>query len=312
MRLFLDGQVEQALKILDEERLRSNLAAAKQRKEEAEKEIEQAAESWVLKARLLTIQFRFADAEAAYGEALQAAPNSLDINFAFAYFSQRLNRHAVAVKAYERCLEVARQDGNEAAVATTLNNLGVLHHDQHQMDDARQAYEEALKIRRELARENPETYLPDVAMTLNNLGNVHRDQNRMDDARQAYEEALKAYRELARKDPENYLPYVAMTLNNLGILHCDQKRMDDARQAYEEALKIFRELARKNPETYLPYVATTLNNLGVLHHGQNRMDDARQAYEEALSIYKRFASRDPELFQAEIAKLNVLLTGLGK
>jgi tetratricopeptide (TPR) repeat protein len=88
--------------------------------------------------------------------------------------------------------------------------------------------------------------------------------------------------------------------------------MDDARQAYEEALKIFRELARKNPETYLPYVATTLNNLGVLHHGQNRMDDARQAYEEALSIYKRFASRDPELFQAEIAKLNVLLTGLGK
>jgi tetratricopeptide (TPR) repeat protein len=266
MRLFLDGQVEQALKILDEERLRRNLAAAKQRKEEAEKEIEQAAGSWVLKARLLTIQLRFAEAEAAYGEALQAAPNSFAINFAFAYFNQQLNRHAVAMKAYEHCLEVARQNGDEAAVANTLNNLGILHSEVNRMDDARQVFEEALKIRRELANKNPETYLPDVAMTLNNLGNLHSDQN----------------------------------------------RMDDARQAYEEALKIRRELARENPETYLPYVAKTLNNLGNLNSDQNRMDDARQAYEEALSIYKRFAARDPERFQADVTRLNALLTGLGK
>jgi tetratricopeptide (TPR) repeat protein len=56
----------------------------------------------------------------------------------------------------------------------------------------------------------------------------------------------------------------------------------------------------------------TLNNLGNLHSSQDRMDDARQAYEEALNIYKRFAARDPKQFQAEITKLNVLLTGLGK
>jgi len=51
------------------------------------------------------------------------------------------------------------------------------------MDDAREVYERALKSYRELARENPETYLPYVAATLNNLGILHRDQNRMDDAR---------------------------------------------------------------------------------------------------------------------------------
>ena len=32
-------------------------------------------------------------------------------------------------------------------------------------DEARQAYEEALKIQRELAQQNPETNLPDVAAT---------------------------------------------------------------------------------------------------------------------------------------------------
>jgi hypothetical protein len=49
--------------------------------------------------------------------------------------------------------------------------------------EARKAYEEALKIRRELAAKNPETYLPYVAGTLNNLGILHRDQNRKDEAR---------------------------------------------------------------------------------------------------------------------------------
>jgi len=85
----------------------------------------------------------------------------------------------------------------------TLNNLGNLRRVQNRMDDARQAYQEVLKTYRELARKNPETYLPDVAMTLNNLGILHSDQNRMDDARQAYEEALKTYRELARNKPRD-------------------------------------------------------------------------------------------------------------
>ena len=93
-------------------------------------------------------------------------------------------------------------------MATTLNNLGILHSAQNRVDDARQAYEEALKIRRELARKNPETYLPDLAMTLNNLGNLHSDQNRMEDARQAYEEALNIYQRFAARDPEQFQPKV--------------------------------------------------------------------------------------------------------
>jgi Tfp pilus assembly protein PilF len=302
MRLFLDGQIEQALKILGEERLRGDLAAAKQRKVEAEKEVEQAAESWVLKAQLLTTQFRFADAEAAYREALDAAPNSLGVNFAFAWFSQGLKRHAVAAKSYERCLEIARQDRNEAAVALALNNLGDLDRDRNRMDDARQAFEEALKIRRELARKSSGAYLADVAATLNNLGILDRDQNRMDDARRAFEEALDIRSELARQNPETYLPDVAMTLNNLGILGRDQNRMDNAREAFGEALKTYRELARKNPETYLPNVAMALNNLGVFHREQNRMDDARQAYEEALKIYRELARKNPETYVPDLAR----------
>ena len=44
-------------------------------------------------------------------------------------------------------------------------------------------YEEALKIYRELAEKEPETYLPYVAATLNNLGILDRAQNRPEEAR---------------------------------------------------------------------------------------------------------------------------------
>jgi len=38
-------------------------------------------------------------------------------------------------------------------------------------------YQETLQIRKELAVENPRSFLPDVAMTLNNLGLFHSDKN---------------------------------------------------------------------------------------------------------------------------------------
>ena len=41
------------------------------------------------------------------------------------------------------------------------------------MDDARQHYEEAVKIDRQLAEQNPAVYLPDLAMSLSNLGRVY-------------------------------------------------------------------------------------------------------------------------------------------
>jgi hypothetical protein len=56
-----------------------------------------------------------------------------------------------------------------ACVAMTLNNLGLLDGVQGWAEDGQQHFEEALKIRRELAQHNPDIYLRDVATTLNYL-----------------------------------------------------------------------------------------------------------------------------------------------
>jgi tetratricopeptide (TPR) repeat protein len=147
-RLFAEGKVEEAITLLDEDKLR-------QLDEAAKKAAESAVQPRLLKAQLLTVQLRFKDAEKAYLQAIEIAPDSFEANFAYAGFTQNLNRYEEARRTYQRCKELARKTGNNAALATTLNNLGIVDSAQHRIEDARKEYEEALQIRRELGGENP-------------------------------------------------------------------------------------------------------------------------------------------------------------
>ena len=63
---------------------------------------------------------------------------------------------------------------------------------------------ETLKIYRELAEKNRETYLPDLALALENLGILANAQHQTEKARQAFEEALKIYKAYAKQNPEQF------------------------------------------------------------------------------------------------------------
>src|ERR1700730_2843530 len=238
-RLFVEGKVEEAISLLDEEKLR-------QLDEQAKKAVENAVQPRLLKAQLLTVQLRFDDAEKAYLQAIEIAPDGFEANFAYARFNQDLNRYDKARVAYGRCLEWARQRGKDHELAKTLGNLGVLDIAQDQAEEARKEDEECLRIFRELAQNNPETYRPDLAKALYILGNLDHHEYRMDEAGQEFGEALQIQRELAQKNPETFLPDEAATLRYLGNLDRDQHRMEEARKEDEEALKIYRGLAQKN------------------------------------------------------------------
>jgi tetratricopeptide (TPR) repeat protein len=309
--LFAEGKADDALSFLNEKRLAESVAEARKRKAAAENELMQVVQAYALKGQLLVSKFQFEEAQSAYKGAIAIAPNNAEANLNLGLFSQKLNRLSEADSSYGRALVLLRQEGDEGGVATILNNLGALRRDQNRMGDARRAYHEALEIRRKLAKQNPDTYLPYVATTLNNLGVLHRDQNRMEEARRAFDEALEIRRKLVRQSSDTYLPDVAATLNNLGILHRDQNRLREARKAYDEALEIRRKLAQKNPDAYLPDVAATLNNLGILYSDQNRMNEARRSYDEALDAYRKLAKQNPATYLPYVAtalnNLGVLL-----
>ncbi len=144
-RLFLDGKIDRALVALSDEKLRE---LSKAPKVEAEKTTKEAIQAWLLKGHLLTVQFRFEDAEKAYQGAIETSPESFEANFAFAWFSQQLNHYDKAMSAYRRCLELARRNQDSGKIAMTMNNLAMLDGDQNRPERARKGYEEALKILR--------------------------------------------------------------------------------------------------------------------------------------------------------------------
>ena len=202
---------------------------------------------------------------------------------------------------YERLIELSPTIEHHFKYALLLKSL-------NDFEKARRHYEEVLQALRELAKKNPEAYLPDVATSLNNLGVLLSDTNNLKKAQDYYEEALQIHRELAQQNPEAYLPEVATSLNNLGNLFSNTNGLKKAQDYYEEALQIRQELAQQNPEAYLPKVATSLNNLGVLLCDTNDLKKAQDCYKEALQIHRELAQQNPRAYLPDVAMTQQNLT----
>jgi tetratricopeptide (TPR) repeat protein len=203
-------------------------------------------------------------------------------------------RHALAVTAQNsfahEAMAAALMDPTLAATAERLDGFDT---EEKRTDASRQHYEEALKIHRQLAQQNPQDYVLLVTTTLNQIGVLDEKQGHLDEARRYYAEALDDFQQLARDQPNEYLPQMATTLNNLGNLDRLQDRPNDAHQHIASALGIYRQLAQRDPDTYLPVAAEWLDKLGLVDRLQNHPDDAQTDYTEALKIQRQLAERSP-------------------
>ncbi|MCB1021840.1 MAG: tetratricopeptide repeat protein [Bryobacterales bacterium] len=172
------------------------------------------------------------------------------------------------------------------------NNLSVRLSDLGRREDALAQAEEAVRIRRALAQQRPDAFLPDLAMSLNNLATMLSDLGRREDALAQAEEAVRIRRALAQQRPDAFLPDLAMSLNNLANMLRDLGRREDALAQAEEAVRIRRALAQKRPDAFLPDLATSL---GLIGHIQMAEDPAAALpfFEEAISVLTPFFTRFP-------------------
>jgi len=150
------------------------------------------------------------------------------------------------------------------------------------MKAAEEAYQEALSIRRELAKANTGGLPSQCRRDAEQPGESLRGHAAEKSSGGSLPGGALHIPRTRESQPGAYLPDVAMTLNNLASLYSDTQRRKAAEEAYQEALSTYRELAKANPEAYLPNVATTLNNLASLYSATQRRKAAEEAYQEAL------------------------------
>ena len=135
--------------------------------------------------------------------------DALNLQFKLGYYLHKQKLYHLVEDYYLQALEQCRERAKVLPfyiryVAGILNNLGLLHYNLNQYDIAEKEYQEALDIRRKLAKDNRDTHLADVAKTLNDLGLLHNDLNQYDIAEKEYQEALDIRRKLAKDNSDVY------------------------------------------------------------------------------------------------------------
>lgn len=254
-----------------------------------------------------------------YDEAYKAWSEKKDTPFAdlkntdYYYVAASLNRTGYAlddinhfIKAesyYQEALKILspqkENEDNTYGIATTYNNLAELYRKTNEPDKAEIGYHEALKRYSQLAKNNPNLFLPCIATTLNNIGIIYYDNKNYQEAEEKYNKALSIHRELSQQGSYD-LTNLAITLNNLANLHKVNKQPDKAKEEYDEALTIYRKLDKDN-NNVLPDYANTLNNLATLHSDSNQLDKAEEEYNEALTIRHQLATKNPDAYLPDVA-----------
>ena len=98
---------------------------------------------------------------------------------------------------YERLINLAPTIEHHFKYARLLQSL-------NDFKKSKTLYEKVLQELRELSKQNPEAYKPDVAMTLNNLVILYLELKKKGDAEKAYQGAHDIYQKLAGRHPGAY------------------------------------------------------------------------------------------------------------
>ncbi|PWB77273.1 MAG: hypothetical protein C3F07_02400 [Anaerolineales bacterium] len=160
-------------------------------------------------------------------------------------------KHEQARETYNEALRLAREAGDPSRTAAALNKLGILAYIQGNYTAAQAFYEESLALRREMGHKSG------IASSLGNLGIIANRQGDYAAARASFEENLALRREMGDK-----WGAAAYTFN-IGMVAQAQSDNATARALYEECLVLCEEMDEKH---ILAYALLCLGIVNLAEH----------------------------------------------
>ncbi|MEU9996751.1 tetratricopeptide repeat protein [Streptomyces sp. NPDC050848] len=174
----------------------------------------------------------------------------------------------------------------------------------------REALCEASELR-ELARADPERYLPRLGVCLHGLASVLAGfPERLEESAEVLEEAVDVFRELGARDPVGHTSGLAAALGRRALVLGLLGRRAEAYDLAREATGLLRELARREPEVHLPRLAWSLTNLGNQLAELGRHHEALEVIREGVAIRRRLGDR--EGIASALGELGIKLGEMGR
>jgi DNA-binding SARP family transcriptional activator/tetratricopeptide (TPR) repeat protein len=184
--------------------------------------------------------------------------------------------YADAVTIHSHARHAACRDGDRAAEATALTNLGIISWRQGRYQQAADYHQQALAASAEIGDRAGE------AIAVANLGTVYERQGRYEQAAGCHQQALTLFRAAGDRSGE------ARALGNLGSVAGRQGHYEQAVSWYQQALTLFRATGDRTGE------ASALPDLGVAYQRQGRYEQAVGCYQQALALFRKTGDRTGE------------------
>ncbi len=192
-----------------------------------------------------------------------------------AQYAEAENRFAAALR------EAEKFGPEDARLATSLNELGLVYSAQDKYAEAEPLFRRALAIREKAL--GPDH--ADVARTLNNLAALHRLQNQPAEAEPLIRRALGILEKAL--GPEH--PEVAGTLNNLAGRYRDRGKFAEAEPLFKRSLAIREKVL--GPEH--PDLTKTLLGMAAFYADQGKYAEAEPLLERSLAILEKAKAFGP-------------------
>jgi tetratricopeptide (TPR) repeat protein len=319
MRLFLEGDTNAALNLLDNEAIGKQADAANQKIAGGEEDLKQAVDQWLLEASLLITQLRIDEAEAVYKMAASNAQLSFDANYYYGQFERALHSHDNAIAAFEQSRKVAALKGDAKRVGLSLTGMGNTYSDKGAYDLAIRKLQDASNAYETLAQTDPASADPLRVGGFINLGVVLRRQNKQTEAKEQFDKAAAIIHSLPDPELPGNLHLAAIVQLNTGNIRRDKGSFRDAYGAYLAATAAFDKLARDDPGSYRPEQAQALNNLGEIENElavtsrtsderTTLLSDSERHLEAAKAFRQALANAIPRAYVPDYAQT---LTNLG-
>ncbi|KUF12948.1 hypothetical protein AT728_37960 [Streptomyces silvensis] len=204
--------------------------------------------------------------------------------------------------AHEAVLVVA-QDAQLAPLAAALANLAICLAQAGRREEACAAAQEAVHIRRDLARDRPHTHEPALATALVNLSRRLTRVARHTEAHRAAAEAVTVLRGLAETGSGAFDEDFAAALVNLGACLAPLGATAEVCRVLQEAVAVRRRLAARQPRQFEPALAAALQSLALESFRAGSRGRAGAAWHEAVELRRRFAATGGDRERSDLAGL---------
>jgi len=333
---FLDADLLGAIEGLNEAELDAELEKAERLQKEADDAMLSNAESRILRAKLLTLNFEFNEANQSAGRALRIyetlaerdceryAPvlaNALE-SVGTIYFNAGLYDAAEQVFCYglDVCQKL-QDDGNFSQVhliPLLLQNIGASHYSRQQYELAREYLENANAWYTDLSKvyenveknsdEQMELTLPFVlkfqqerAMAITNLGTTYLALGLKEKAEFFLIKGIEIYKDLADSHQVNNSDGEMKNLYSLASFYNINGDLAGARNALLQAISITEELFDSQRSKYIEQLADGLLDIGSICLRSQESDEARCYFERALILYRELVSLRGETSEIQMA-----------